>query len=67
MLDARRRGTLDAALPSGPVVVWDPIGGPIAVSVAEALVADGREVALVTPDLIVGTLLSRSGDLAPAI
>jgi len=66
VLDARRRGTLDELLPSGPVVIWDPIGGPIAVSVAEALVADGREVALVTPDLIVGTLLSRSGDLAPA-
>ncbi len=28
--------------------------------------AGGHEVALVTPDLIVGTLLSRSGDLAPA-
>ncbi|MGZ4716382.1 MAG: mycofactocin system FadH/OYE family oxidoreductase 1 [Acidimicrobiales bacterium] len=66
VLDARRAGRLDDALPAGPVLVWDPIGGPIAVSVAEALVADGREVALVTPDLIVGTLLSRSGDLAPA-
>jgi len=66
VLDARRRGSLDDVVPTGPVVVWDPIGGPIAVSVAEGLVADGREVALVTPDLIVGTLLSRSGDLAPA-
>ncbi len=66
VLDARRRGGLDDVVPAGPVVVWDPIGGPIAVSVAEGLVADGREVTLVTPDLIVGTLLSRSGDLAPA-
>jgi 2,4-dienoyl-CoA reductase (NADPH2) len=53
-------------LPEGPVAVWDPIGGPIAVSVTETLVATGRKVALVTPDLIVGNELSRSGDLAPA-
>lgn len=66
VLDARRRGALDEELPSGPVLIWDPIGGPIAVSVAESLVAEGREVVLVTPDLIIGTLLSRSGDLAPA-
>jgi mycofactocin system FadH/OYE family oxidoreductase 1 len=53
-------------LPPGPVAIWDPIGGPIAVSVAELLAADGIAVTLITPDLIVGTLLSRSGDLAPA-
>jgi 2,4-dienoyl-CoA reductase (NADPH2) len=47
------------------VVVWDPIGGPIAVSVAELLAPD-RSVAFVTQDLIVGTQLSRSGDLADA-
>jgi 2,4-dienoyl-CoA reductase (NADPH2) len=52
-------------LPAGPVVVWDPIGGPIAVSVAELLAPD-RSVAFVTQDLIVGTQLSRSGDLADA-
>ena len=56
--------TLDA-LPSGPVVVWDPVGGPVAVSVAE-LLAPSRDVAFVTGDLIVGTQLSRSGDLADA-
>ncbi len=55
-----------AAVPDGAVAVWDPIGGPIAVSVAERLAAEGRSVVLVTPDILVGTLLSRSGDLAPA-
>jgi 2,4-dienoyl-CoA reductase (NADPH2) len=53
-------------LPDGPVAVWDPIGGPIAISVAELLRSQGREVALVTPDLIPGNELSRTGDLAPA-
>jgi 2,4-dienoyl-CoA reductase (NADPH2) len=66
VLRAVRAGDPDGGLPPGPIAVWDPIGGPIGVSVAEVLVAAGREVSLVTPDLIVGTLLSRSGDLAPA-
>jgi 2,4-dienoyl-CoA reductase (NADPH2) len=48
------------------VLVWDPIGGPIGISVAERLRADGHEVVLATPDLIAGNELSRSGDLAPA-
>lgn len=55
-----------AALPDGPVAVWDPIGGPIAISVAELLRDRGLDVALVTPDLIAGNELSRTGDLAPA-
>jgi 2,4-dienoyl-CoA reductase (NADPH2) len=55
-----------ASLPSGSVAVWDPIGGPIGISVAELLRREGREVALVTPDLIPGNELSRTGDLAPA-
>ncbi|MEO7555216.1 MAG: mycofactocin system FadH/OYE family oxidoreductase 1 [Acidimicrobiales bacterium] len=55
-----------AVLPEGPVVVWDPIGGPIGVSVAERLRRAGGDVSLVTPDLIAGNELSRSGDLAPA-
>ncbi|MHB8466538.1 MAG: mycofactocin system FadH/OYE family oxidoreductase 1 [Acidimicrobiales bacterium] len=50
----------------GPVAVWDPIGGPIGVSVAESLRTRGLEVSIVTPDLIAGNELSRSGDLAPA-
>ena len=55
-----------ADLPAGPIAIWDPIGGPVAVSVAETLAAAGRQVTLVTPDNIVGNELSRSGDLAPA-
>jgi 2,4-dienoyl-CoA reductase (NADPH2) len=67
VLDAARsaRGA-DAALPAGPVVVWDPVGGPVAVSVAELLAGLGRPVTLVCPDFVVATLLSLSGDLAPA-
>ncbi len=59
-----------SSLPSGPVVVWDPIGGPIGLSVAELLAADDARrtagVTLVTPDLLVGEKLSLTGDLAPA-
>ncbi len=55
-----------AEVPDGAVAVWDPIGGPIGISVAETLRAQGRAVHLVTPDLIAGNELSRSGDLAPA-
>lgn len=55
-----------APLPEGPVLVWDPIGGPIAISVAELLSSQQRDVTLATPDLIAGNELSRSGDLAPA-
>ncbi len=58
-------GGLDR-LPAGSVLVHDPIGGPIGVGAAEWLAASGREVALVTPDQIAGTLLSLSGDLADA-
>jgi mycofactocin system FadH/OYE family oxidoreductase 1 len=59
---AVRAGT--AALPAeGPVVLLDPIGGPIAVAIAEEL---GERAVLVTPDHIAGNELSRTGDLAPA-
>lgn len=50
----------------GPVAVWDPLGGPIAISVAELLAATGRAVVLITPDLLVGEKLALSGDLAPS-
>ena len=53
-----------AALPPGPVVVHDPVGGPVGVGVAELLAAAGREVTLVTPDAVVGERLG--GDLGPA-
>ena len=57
-----RRGT--AVLPAiGPVALFDPIGGPIAVALAEEL---GDRAVLITQDQIAGNELSRSGDLAPA-
>jgi 2,4-dienoyl-CoA reductase (NADPH2) len=60
-----REGT--AGLADGPVVVDDPVGGPIGIGVAEWLAAAGdRPVTLVSPDPVAGTLLSRSGDLADA-
>ena len=43
--------------------VFDPIGGPIAVALAEDL---GARAVLVTQDQIAGNELSRTGDLAPA-
>jgi 2,4-dienoyl-CoA reductase (NADPH2) len=54
----------EAGLPDGPVVVHDPVGGPIGVAVAELLAAAGRQVSLVTQDPVAGTLLSLTGDLA---
>jgi 2,4-dienoyl-CoA reductase (NADPH2) len=53
----------NALLPDGPIAVYDPIGGPIGVSVAEQL-AD--RAILITQDQIAGNELSRTGDLAPA-
>jgi 2,4-dienoyl-CoA reductase (NADPH2) len=59
---ALRRGT--AALPDeGTIVIFDPIGGPIAVALAEEL---GDRSVLVTQDNIAGNELARTGDLAPA-
>lgn len=52
------------ALPeNGDIVLHDPIGGPIAIALAQRL---GQRAILVTPDNIAGNELSRSGDLAPA-
>jgi mycofactocin system FadH/OYE family oxidoreductase 1 len=56
-----RRGTV--ALPEGAIVLFDPIGGPIAVTLAEEL---GARALLLTQDQIAGNELSRTGDLAPA-
>jgi 2,4-dienoyl-CoA reductase (NADPH2) len=61
--DALVLDVLDAVPPEGPIAVWDPIGGPIAVALAERL---GRRAVLVTPDQLAGNELSRTGDLAPA-
>jgi 2,4-dienoyl-CoA reductase (NADPH2) len=54
---------LDSVPDAGVVAIWDPIGGPIAVAVAENL---GARAVLITPDQIAGNELSRTGDLAPA-
>ena len=57
-----RRGV--ATLPAeGVVVLFDPIGGPIAVALAEEL---GPRAVLITQDNIAGNELARTGDLAPA-
>jgi mycofactocin system FadH/OYE family oxidoreductase 1 len=59
---ALRRG--EATLPSdGTVALFDPIGGPIAVALAEEL---GDRAVLLTQDNIAGNELARTGDLAPA-
>ncbi|MCU1367531.1 MAG: NADH:flavin oxidoreductase/NADH oxidase, partial [Ilumatobacteraceae bacterium] len=53
-----------ASLPAaGPVVIFDPIGGPIGIAIAAEL---GDRAVLVTQDNIAGNELSRTGDLAPA-
>ena len=52
-------------LPAGPVLVWDPIGGPIGVSIAELLAPRGP-TALAFPDQIPGQMLGLSGDLVAA-
>ncbi|WP_332880733.1 mycofactocin system FadH/OYE family oxidoreductase 1 [Streptomyces sp. NBC_00564] len=52
--------------PDGPVVVDDPVGGPIGVAVAEWLAAAGRQVHLVTQDQVAGVQLARTGDLSDA-
>ena len=54
------------AVASSPVLVWDPIGGPVGVGVAELLAAAGLEVHIATPDQIIGNELARAGDLGPA-
>lgn len=59
---AVRRG--DVTLPDdGTIVLLDPIGGPVAVALAEEL---GGRAVLVTQDHIAGNELARTGDLAPA-
>lgn len=61
-IDALRNDQV--ALPQdGMIAVHDPIGGPIAVALAEEL---GSRALLITPDQIAGNELSRTGDLAPA-
>jgi mycofactocin system FadH/OYE family oxidoreductase 1 len=58
-------GALDQ-LPAGRAVVFDPVGGPVGVGVAELLAASGRSASIVTQDQIAGTQLAITGDLAEA-
>jgi hypothetical protein len=59
---AVREGTVDVP-DEGTIVLFDPIGGPIAVALAEEL---GSRAVLITQDNIAGNELARTGDLAPA-
>jgi mycofactocin system FadH/OYE family oxidoreductase 1 len=52
-------------LPAGRALVYDPVGGPVGVGVAELLATRGA-VAIVTGDPVVGTQLAITGDLADA-
>jgi 2,4-dienoyl-CoA reductase (NADPH2) len=65
VLELAESGRLED-LAAGPVVVDDPVGDAVGISVAELLAAAGRAVTLVTGDAVAGTQLSRTGDLAPA-
>ncbi|TQS42628.1 mycofactocin system FadH/OYE family oxidoreductase 1 [Cryptosporangium phraense] len=68
---ANAAGTVDvldvlsgaAELPSGAVVLDDPVGGPVAVALAEQLASAGRTVHVVTPDPVLG---ARTPELADA-
>ena len=53
-------------LPAGRAVVFDPVGGPVGVGIAELLAANGRPASIVTQDQIAGTQLAITGDLAEA-
>jgi 2,4-dienoyl-CoA reductase (NADPH2) len=53
--------------PPGPAIVDDPVGDSVGVTVAEWLAAaSDRDVTLISPDPIAGTLLARTGDLPTA-
>ena len=52
--------------PDGRAVVFDPVGGPVGVGVAELLAASGRPTSIVTQDQIAGGQLALTGDLAEA-
>ena len=65
LLTLMSSGALDQ-LPAGRAVVFDPVGGPVGVGVAELLAANGRPTSIVTQDQIAGTQLALTGDLAEA-
>jgi len=55
-----------ARVSGGPVVIYDPVGGPVGVGTAELVAADGHETALISQDQVIGTQLAITGDLADA-
>jgi 2,4-dienoyl-CoA reductase-like NADH-dependent reductase (Old Yellow Enzyme family) len=57
--------TAGEELPEGRVLVWDPIGGPIGISIAELLARRGPTT-LAFPDQIPGQQLALCGDLVAA-
>ncbi|WP_245687818.1 mycofactocin system FadH/OYE family oxidoreductase 1 [Rhodococcus phenolicus] len=61
------RGVLDHP-PAGPrtILVWDPVGGPVAVAVAEHLAGLGHRVHYATCDPVAGSRLAPTGDLVGA-
>src|ERR1039457_895602 len=65
LLTLMSSGGLDQ-LPAGRAVVFDPVGGPVGVGVAELLAANGRPTSIVTPDQIAGTQLALTPALAEA-
>jgi mycofactocin system FadH/OYE family oxidoreductase 1 len=65
LLALANSGVLDQ-LPDGRAVVFDPIGGPVGIGVAELLAATGRPTSIVTQDQIAGSQLALTGDLAEA-
>jgi len=65
LLQLAQTGEL-TAWPAGPALVYDPVGGPVGVGVAELLAAAGWATSIVTQDQVAGTQLARTGDLADA-
>jgi 2,4-dienoyl-CoA reductase (NADPH2) len=53
-------------LPEGRAVVFDPVGGPVGIGIAELLAVAGRPTSIVTHDQIAGSQLALTGDLAEA-
>ncbi|ASR34612.1 2,4-dienoyl-CoA reductase [Prauserella marina] len=50
----------------GPVVVHDPVGDAVGVGVAELVAARGHAATIISQDLVIGTRLAPTGDLADA-
>jgi 2,4-dienoyl-CoA reductase (NADPH2) len=53
----------EGSVPEGPILLDDPIGGPIAIALAEHLATTGHDVTVVTPDALLG---ARTSDPAGA-